>query len=335
MNKRERVMAALRGEKVDQVPVAFWEHNYATENSPQALAQETLRLARELDWDFLKPQVRAQVFAEAWGAVWRPSGERTTRPTPVSYPIRVVGDLAGLSTVDPTAGPLGEQLEALRLIRHGVGPNTPIIWTVFNPLMISRFLSSDDIGLVKRAIQEQPKALSHALDAIATTMAEYSRAALDAGADGLFYATNVATDGILTPDEYRQFGRTYDRPVLEAVAKAPFNMLHICGDGIYFDLFADYDVDAFNWALGPRNPTLSQVERSTGKAVAGGISTKPRDIELSTSEIAEEARAAIREMKGRHVLVAPGCSSSPGMSDANFQAATRAAREPLKQLLKE
>ncbi len=325
--KRERVMAALQGGAVDRVPVAFWEHNYATENSPQALTQETLRLAKELDWDFLKPQVRAQVFAEAWGAVWRPSGERTVRPTPVSYPVSEVGDFAKLERVDPKQGPLGEQLEALRLIRAGAGPNVPIIWTVFNPLMISRFLSGGDIGMVKRAIREQPVALHHALDVTAKTMAEYSRAAVEAGADGLFYATNVATDGLLTPEQYREFGTPYDRTVLAAVAGTPFNMMHICGDAVYFDLFADYPVQVFNWALGPRNPTMTGVERQTGIAVAGGVSTKPRDLELSPSEIAAEVRAAIQEMNGRHLLVAPGCSSSPGMSESNFAAAGRAARE--------
>ena len=55
MTKRERVMAALRGAPVDRVPVSLWLHNFATENSADTLAAETLRLARRFDWDFLKP----------------------------------------------------------------------------------------------------------------------------------------------------------------------------------------------------------------------------------------------------------------------------------------
>ena len=55
MTKRERVLAALRGEPVDRVPIAFWLHNFATENSAEGLSEETLRLARTFDWDFLKP----------------------------------------------------------------------------------------------------------------------------------------------------------------------------------------------------------------------------------------------------------------------------------------
>ena len=49
MTKRERVMAALEGTPVDRVPIGFWGHNYAKENSAEDLADESLRLAREFD----------------------------------------------------------------------------------------------------------------------------------------------------------------------------------------------------------------------------------------------------------------------------------------------
>ncbi len=78
MTKRARVMAALAGERVDRVPLAFWMHNFATENSADGLAGETLRLARTFDWDYLKPQSRAQCFAEMWGLRYRASTERAT-----------------------------------------------------------------------------------------------------------------------------------------------------------------------------------------------------------------------------------------------------------------
>ena len=64
MTKRQRVTAALHGEPVHRPPLAFWLHNFATENSARGLADETLRLYRAFDWDFLKPQSRAQCFAE-------------------------------------------------------------------------------------------------------------------------------------------------------------------------------------------------------------------------------------------------------------------------------
>jgi len=327
MTKRERVMAALKGEVVDTVPVGFWAHNYAKENSAADLADESLRLAREYDWDFLKPQCRAQCFAEGWGNKYRPSGERATRPTPVSHVVETLDDFGELAPIDPTQGSLGEQIEALRLIRAGVGPDRPIIWTVFNPLMICRYLARGDVDMMLDALRERPTALHHALGVIAQVMAEYGRAAIANGADGLFYATNVATEGLVNANEYAEFGRPYDLTILKAVSQAPFNLMHICGDAIHFEQFADYPVQAFNWAIGPRNPSLSKMERLTGRAVVGGVSIKPRDLEMSPEEVAAEVRAAISETAGRHLLVGPGCSSSPETPPANFHAARRAARE--------
>ena len=85
--KRERVMAVLRGEPVDRVPIAFWLHNFAAENSAEGLAGETLRLARTFDWDYLKPQSRAQCFAEMWGLRYQPSGERAVPYTVTHAPV--------------------------------------------------------------------------------------------------------------------------------------------------------------------------------------------------------------------------------------------------------
>jgi len=94
MTKRQRVMAALRGQAVDRVPLAFWLHNFATENSAKGLADETQRLHRAFDWDFLKPQSRAQCFAEMWGLGYAPSGEKARPYTVTRAPIADADDLA-------------------------------------------------------------------------------------------------------------------------------------------------------------------------------------------------------------------------------------------------
>src|SRR5262250_2825653 len=115
MTRRERVMAAVRGDHVDRLPVSLWLHNFATENSAETLAAETLRLARRFDWDFLKPQTRAQCFAEMWGLRYTPSRERATSYTVTEMPVTTAADLRRLQPADARFGALGEQLEALEM----------------------------------------------------------------------------------------------------------------------------------------------------------------------------------------------------------------------------
>ena len=327
MTKRERVLAALRGEPVDRVPIAFWLHNFATENSADGLSEETLRLARTFDWDFLKPQSRAQSFAEMWGLTYAPSRERAVQYTVTRTPVGSEADLETLRPADPRTGALGEQLQALRSVRRGVGLDTPIIWTVFAPLMVLPFLVAGGREQALGLLRSAPGAVEHALGAIADTLAAYSRACLEAGADGLFYATNVATQALMSAEECRRFQRPFDLRVLEAVQGAPFNLLHVCGEGVLFDEFTSYPVTAFSWATVPSNPSLAEAHRRTGRAVVGGFPAKPGIGSATTEALAARARQAIAEMKGRWLLLGPDCSINPDTPEALLHAAGAAARE--------
>jgi uroporphyrinogen decarboxylase len=327
MSRRARVLAALQGQPVDHVPISFWLHNFATENSARGLADETLRLEREFGWDFLKPQSRAQGFAEMWGLTYRPSGQRAVPYTVTRTPLADGAAFGRLEPADPTRGALGEQLEALRLIRAALGPDTPIIWTVFSPLMVAQYLIEGGRTRLFEIARSEPTALEHGLDAICQTLERYAQLCLEQGADGLFYATNLATADLTSADECRRFQRPYDLRILRAVRAAPFNLLHICGDGILLDQFVDYPATAFSFALGPGNPGLAEVHRRTGKAVVGGLPAKPNIVALSPEQLAERARAAIRELDGRWLLLGPDCSVNPETPDELLRAATQAAQQ--------
>jgi uroporphyrinogen decarboxylase len=324
MTRRERVMAALRGEAVDRVPLAFWMHNFAAENSVKEFVAESLRLARTFGWDYLKPQSRAQCFAEAWGLRYQASGERAVQYTRTHAPCADAAALRRLTPADPAAGALGEQLEALHQIRAGAGPETPIIWTVFSPMMVVPYLLPGGADQALAIARQEPAALEAALDAIAQTLAGYTRRALAAGADGLFYATNLARHGLLTTAECRRLQRPYDLQVLSAAAPGPFNVLHVCGAGVHFDEFLDYPVHALSWALADGNPSLAEGRRRTGRAVMGGLPAKPVIATLTAEAVAGHARAAVRALDGRGLLLGPDCSINPDTPEALLHAARAA-----------
>src|SRR6266566_8018255 len=63
MNKKERVDAAVRGDKVDHVPVSMWQHDYAREWDIQSLMEAMVENFTENDWDFMKVNPRVTYFA--------------------------------------------------------------------------------------------------------------------------------------------------------------------------------------------------------------------------------------------------------------------------------
>ena len=326
MSKRERVLAAVRGEAVDHTPVSFWGHNFARENSAQDLAEETLRIARTFEWDFVKVQSRFSCFAECYGGIWQPSGQHNVMPTLVKPAAETVADLERVEPVEIQGGPLGEQIEALRLIRAGLPDDRPVIMTVFSPLMVLRYFFREGAQAVVSALRIDPEQVEGALAPIASTLASFSRACVEAGADGIFFATNVATSDLLEATEIGRFERPFDLQVLAAVSQAPFNMMHVCGERAHFEQFVDYPVACFNWALGDGNPDLIAGMAQTGRAVAGGLSAKLPLRTMTPEQVAAEARAALAQTGGLSHLLAPACSIDPDTPPTNLMAAREVAR---------
>jgi uroporphyrinogen decarboxylase len=327
LSKRERVRRALAGEVVDRPPIAFWAHNFAMENSVETLAQQTVADFRRYDWDFIKIQSRAGVFAEMWGSRYRFSSERATPPQLLEWPVRSARDLGALRPQDPERGALGEQLEALRAIRGAVGPDVPVLLTVFAPAMVLQFLVGETADGMLKMIRNHPTESHAALGVVRQTLCAYAKRAITGGADGIFFAVKAASKNQMTRAEYAEFGLPYDRPVLDAAGQGWFNMLHLCESHLYFEVAKDLPTPLLNWALDPGNPKLSQGRDSAKRAVIGGVSPKPRIRDMTVDDVRAEVLAALQDTGGVRAMIGPGCSISPDTPEANLFAVRDAARE--------
>lgn len=327
LTKAERVRRAMAGQLVDRPPISFWAHNFAQENSAADLAAETVRVYRKYDWDFIKIQSRASSFAEMWGNRYDYSSELATPSTLREWVVHSVEDLAALRPVDPTGGALGEQLEALRLIRQDVGPDVPIQQTVFAPAMVLGYLTNGPDAML-RFMRQAPEATHRALAALRETLAGYAQASIAHGADGIFFAVKAASAGQMTRAEYAEFGLPYDRPVLAAASDGWFNMLHLCGEHLYVDVVDDLPAPLISYdALAPGNPSVGEMARRTRRMVVGGISPKPQIRSMTPEAVADEVTAALAESGGSRIIVGPGCSISPDTPEQNLFAAKTAVTE--------
>jgi uroporphyrinogen decarboxylase len=329
VDKRERVDAALSGQPVDTIPISCWGHDYLREWTAEGLAQAMLDNYRRYDWDYMKVNPRASYHVEDWGAELRPSGVPNAGPIWIRRAVTAVSDWRALRPLAPDHGTLGEQLDALRLIRDDLAGEAYFIQTIFSPLSIAKYLVGNDPAPVKAAMADDPGALRAALDVITETFITYSLASLEAGATGIFFATTGwAARDMLSEDEYRRWGHEYDVRVLEAVKdRGRFNVLHNCGAGVFFDLIADYPVHAISWAATlPGNPSLAEGRARTERAVMGGISEKTTLPDGTPDAVASEVLQAISQTNGLRLLLAPGCSIPPWTPPANLAAAATAAR---------
>lgn len=342
LSKRARVDAALQGELVDRVPVAAWRHFIPEERRVDALAQISLAHFHGFDWDWLKVNPRATYYAEAWGNQYDYDQYDSVLPRLIDGPLHSPADLGKIEKVNPTAGVFAEQIQLVRLIKAGIG-DAHFLQTLFSPLSVLAFLVARPAQhTVEAAVQAQYDGLRHyirenpqgvhaALQSITATLAAYGAALIEAGASGLFFAiVKLARQGILTPDEFAEFGKPYDLQLLYSLQHAPFNLLHICGPAVYLDDIADYPVHAVNWAtVGQLNPTVGEVGGRSRQALVGGVDELETLRHGTPEAVIREARAAIGATQGRHFLLTPGCGVSVDTPAANLHALRLAAARGL------
>jgi len=323
VNKKERIDAALRGEPVDRVPASMWGHDFLREWNAQSLAEAMVENFTRYDWDYMKVNPRACYHVEGWGVKVRPSGEKYKAPIIEDTPIKSASDWKRIRPLEPDQGALGEQLNALQLINHSVGYDAYFVQTIFCPLGVAKYLAGNKNEPVQQTIREDRAAMHAALRVITETFTTYAIACMERGASGIFYATNGwASEGLLTADQYREFGEQYDLEFLDGIkSRSKFNILHNCGTRIYFDLLESYPVQAINWAATLEgNPDLREGKLRSNKAVMGGISEKTTLKAGTPEQVREEVEQALEQTGGRHFLLAPGCSIPPETPLKNLEA---------------
>jgi uroporphyrinogen decarboxylase len=321
MNKRERVQAALQGKPVDRPPISFWRHFFEKEASAVGLAEAMLGFQRTYDWDFMKVNPRACYHAEPWGCRFQFSGQPDIGPKLIEAAVKTPDDWRQIRPVSPTTGAFDEQLEALRLIKEGLGGQVPFVETVFTPLSVAgRLVGSDEV--MREHLERYPERVHEALEAITVTFEGFARACLEVGVDGLFYATTGwATYDQLTDAEYEEFGRPYDVRVLKAADGAPFNILHVCRSHNMLWKLMDYPTQAVNWATtDATNPQIGEVWQRSHRPIIGGVDHVETLRHGTPVVVAGQVRSAVGQTR-EGLLIGPGCSISPQTPAANLRAA--------------
>jgi len=326
MTHRERIEAAVHADRPDRVPVALWRHFPGEDQKAERLAASHVAFYRAYDVDLLKVTPASGYYGDDWGlrAGYKPNREGVRSVT--DRPVKRTADWARLKRLDPSQGILGRETHTIRLIAEAVGGEVPVLETVFSPLSIARTLAGDQAAV--RYLREDSEALHQGLEIIAEVTAAFVRHVLAAGADGVFFSTQMATTDLLTREEYEEFGRPYDLRVLEA-AGGGLTFLHIHGVHVMFDLFTDYPVQIINWHARETEPGIADARARVATCLACGLDAWNTLAKAGPEQVAAEVRDAIAQTGGRGHIVTTGCVMPVDTPEANVRAAIAAAREAL------
>jgi uroporphyrinogen decarboxylase len=325
MSKRERLQAALAGQPVDRPPVAFWRHFPGDDQSPDRLVRVALDFQARYDLDFIKLPVSSTYTVNDYGIKHEYQGNLGGDRTYLEGIIKTIADWDTIRPLDVHRGTYGWHLQALEEIIRSKPADTPVIVTLFQPLALAFYLAGQENCLVH--LRTYPQRVMPALAALTQTCVDFARAAIQAGADGIFYSTRFASYEILGEEEYTNFALPGDEAVLKAATGGWFNVLHVHGPYPMVGFLADLPAHALNWHDRASVPDLASAARFFPQALMGGVDL--RTLQLGTPvEVAAQVKDAIRQMTSRRLIVTPGCTYSLDVPEANLRALRQAVESP-------
>jgi uroporphyrinogen decarboxylase len=293
MTPYERVRAAVAGEHVDRVPFIFW-HHFKPQGSGRKLAELTLEFfVQKFALDIIK------IMPD------------------LPYPLPTDGgssleEISQQPRLDMTTPSFREQIACIQAIRAQVGPDYPLILTLFSPLTyVLRALGKR--GAVEQ-IRANPQAARQGMATIAANLRLLMSEAVQAGASGIFFSCMGATTADFTREEYRELGRPYDLAALEGAQGGWLNIVHVHADPlqsedeIYFESFSDYPVQVLSWSDRLTGPSLSEALTMTAKTLMGGLHERGPLTHGSEEELKNEMLSAVSQTNAHRLILANGCS---------------------------
>jgi uroporphyrinogen decarboxylase len=324
MTSRERIYKTIKGEPTDRTPVALWRHFPDSDQTSQGLAASTIDFQKKFDFDLVKVMPASGFMIEVFGGKFIPlkTGLSKGIRECIDFPVKDHTDWKKLKPIDMKHKILARELEALKLIRKGVGNDVPIIQTIPNPLTLAKTLRGEAFF---DDLRNHPADLEPALAAITETLLNFSLESLKAGADGMFFFTQTASFDLLTEEEYKKFGVKYDLEILNALKKQnALLVLHIHGLNIMFDLLKDYPVQIINWHDQLTAPTIAEAQKISDKTFLGGVEENEMLLKESPRIIKSRIKNIASDNAGARLIFGPGCVLPIETPEINIAAVKKA-----------
>ncbi|WP_329756307.1 uroporphyrinogen decarboxylase family protein [Allisonella histaminiformans] len=288
MIKRELIESVIAGEPVTRIPCMFWQAP-SMYTCPEEQAEKTAAFYERHDSDIIKIN--------------------NISPIPISSTgCHVPEGKTDLSMGSVNHGPLHQQLQVLKSFIPMKKDSAPVLFTVRSPLssaaaMYPPLLTDASVS---------PSQKEELLTDISERTCSLVRTAVEAGADGIFFITTLASYDALSPSLYRKYGFPYDIAVLSS-SPGWCNILHAEGKEIMFPLLRKYPVQFITRNAPDSLQGLKEMAALSQKSIIGGLS--PDSLSQARRDYLEhEVYMALKETQGKRLIISPGTALPDGIT---------------------
>lgn len=238
MNSLERIVATVKFENTDRVPVIAQVFGHAAALSGvsldeyvrdgEMLARCQLSSLQKYGYDAVFSVMDVNVETEAVGSVLKYL--KNQYPVIERYAVSCEGDWSALSLPDPhKAGRMPEMLKALGILRREIRSEAMVVGCVVGPFTLTAQLLGLETALYL-AIDNSPR-LERLMDFATEVIIGFGLAQLQSGAHLPIVFDPSASPAVVPPNFFREFELPRLRRVFQAfmAAGAAANWLHVAG----------------------------------------------------------------------------------------------------------
>ncbi len=339
MTPRERVLAAMKQEKLDRPPVAVFTQSATVgemENCgaawPEAHSDAKLMAklgaaqATYFGFEAVRSSFCLTAEAERLGCVVDP-GKINSTPMIKKHPFKFdamedVYDEPNL--LDPEEFLKGGRpaviLEATKLLKEQYGNEYAVIGGNTGPFTLAGHMVSTE-NLVF-GIMMDPDMVVKWIDAVNPIVKAYTQALADAGADIIQMSEPSSSTDLLSPDMFTEYSGRYVKESLASV-KGADSVLHICGDtSEIIPLMADTGVTGIS--VEEKVDSADAVRIAAGRVACVGNVGVVNPLLQGTPE--DCAAAGKRIAEAGFNIISPGCGLSALIKDENLFALVKAIK---------
>ena len=339
MTPRERVLAAMKQEKLDRPPVAVFTQSATVgemENCgaawPEAHSDAKLMAklgaaqATYFGFEAVRSSFCLTAEAERLGCNVDP-GKINSTPMIKKHPFKFdamedVYDEPNL--LDPEEFLKGGRpaviLEATKLLKEQYGNEYAVIGGNTGPFTLAGHMVSTE-NLVF-GIMMNPEMVVKWIDAVNPIVKAYTQALADAGADIIQMSEPSSSTDLLSPDMFTEYSGRYVKESLACV-KGADSVLHICGDtSEIIPLMADTGVTGIS--VEEKVDSAEAVRIAAGRVACVGNVGVVNPLLQGTPE--DCAAAAKRIAEAGFNVISPGCGLSALIKDENLFALVKAIK---------
>ncbi|MCL1856369.1 MAG: uroporphyrinogen decarboxylase family protein [Kiritimatiellaeota bacterium] len=323
---RGRCLEALKGNAAGRVPVFPLLMSFAAErhgltyrqfaSDGAALAEAQLSAMERFGLDAVTACSDAfRLSADYGGDIVFPE---TTPPFLATPLIRSEADVARLGTPDPTAGRMGDRVNAARALAKGAGERALAFGWVDMPF--AEACSACGLGEFMLWLCDAPALAHRLLEKITGDVIRFALAQLEAGC--LAIGAGDAAASLVSPEMYRAFALPYERQVIRAIHDAKgLVKLHICGNttALMDDMLAA-DADLYNVDHLVDFDTARTTYGKAGKAFKGNIDPVEDMLRATPEHCRAKSLACLAAAHGLPYMLSPGCEVPAATPDAVMHA---------------